>query len=91
VVLDIGEQRGALVVRVPGRLEGKEIEIRPEGSRWEGVHTAVRARHVGDLVVWAGVFGSLARGRYQLRVDGMALGAAEVRSGSVTVVDGPTD
>ncbi len=67
-MLDIGEDTGALVVYVPEDLAGQEIEIRPQGGVWTGVHTAVRTRHMGIRVVHAGVFGSLAAGSYDLRL-----------------------
>jgi hypothetical protein len=67
-MLDIGPGRGALVVYAPQSLLGEEIEIRPHGEDWAGAHTAVRARHVGDRVLHAGVFGSLAAGRYDIRL-----------------------
>jgi hypothetical protein len=67
-MLDIGEGTGALVVYTSETLQGEEIEIRPHGGIWGGVHTAVRSRHVGDRVLHAGVFGSLAAGHYDLRV-----------------------
>jgi hypothetical protein len=67
-VLDLGGDIGALVVYAPEALLGEEIEIRPHGGRWAGLHTAVRARHLGDAVLYAGVFGSLRAGLYDLRV-----------------------
>jgi hypothetical protein len=67
-MLDIGGDTGALVVYTSERLLGQEIETRTHGGIWAGVHTAVRARHVGDTVLYAGVFGSLAAGLYDLRV-----------------------
>jgi len=69
-MLDIGEGAGALVVYTSDRLTGQEIEIRPHGGVWADDHTAVRARHVGDRVLHAGVFGSLRAGRYELRLRG---------------------
>jgi hypothetical protein len=68
VLLDIGGGNGALVVYGSDGLAGEEIEIRPHGGTWSGVHTAVRARHVGDRVLHAGVFGSLPAGLYDLRL-----------------------
>ena len=55
-------------------LAGREIEIRPDGEMWAGRHTAVRARHMGDVVLHAGVFDTLPAGRYDLRIrpDGHA-------------------
>jgi len=68
VVLDIGPHAGALVVHAPAHLAGAEIELRPAGGAWEGVHTAVRPRHAGGRVLHAGVFGSLPAGPYELRL-----------------------
>jgi hypothetical protein len=68
VLVDIGEGAGALVVYTSETLLGREIEIRPHGGSWAGVHTAVRARHMGERVLHAGVFGTLPVGHYDLRV-----------------------
>lgn len=67
-MVDIGEGTGALVVYTPAALVGEEIEIRPHAGDWTGLHTAVRARHLGTRVLHAGVFGSLPAGAYDLRV-----------------------
>jgi hypothetical protein len=74
-MLDIGSDVGALVVYTSALLAGQEIEIRPQGEAWDGVHTAVRARHLGATVLYAGVFGSLAAGSYDLRIRGLTPGA----------------
>ena len=68
VLADIGGDVGAAILYVPARLAGLEIEIRPMGADWDGTHTGVRERHVNGTVVWAAFFGSLAAGRYELRV-----------------------
>jgi hypothetical protein len=67
VVLDIGGDIGALVVRTSDDLEGVEIEIRclPEG--WKGTHVAVRARPAPGPAVYAAVFAQLREGSYELR------------------------
>ena len=70
VMTDIGGDTGAAVLYVPAALAGLEVEIRPVGAPWDGTHTAVRERHVGETVVWAAFFGSLAAGCYQVRVKG---------------------
>jgi hypothetical protein len=70
VVLDIGDGVGAVVIDTPPSLEGREIEIRKVGTEWRGVHTAVRARLIPTGTQFAAVFGSLAEGRYDLRVRG---------------------
>ncbi|HMD44949.1 MAG TPA: hypothetical protein VKG43_02235 [Acidimicrobiales bacterium] len=70
VLVDVGEGVGAAVVRTPAALAGAEIEIRPVGGSWAGVHTAVRERRVPAGTQFAAVFGSLPEGRYELRVKG---------------------
>jgi hypothetical protein len=70
VVLDLGGTRGALILFTTEALEGEEIEIRPVGGQWDGTHTAVRRRDLRDAVAFAGVFGSLPAGEYQVRIKG---------------------
>ena len=70
VVLDIGGTRGAAIVFTPQSMAGAEIEIRPADRPWDGTHTAVRRRDLGEAVAYAGVFGSLAAGPYQVRLRG---------------------
>jgi hypothetical protein len=93
VVLDIGPGFGALLIRTPASLEGHEIEIRPAGREWRGVHTAVRARLLPAGTEFAALFGSLPEGGYELRVRGgeserPALSAA-VSAASVTDASWP--
>ena len=91
-VVDIGGTRGALVVVATAGLSGAEIEIRPVGRPWDGRHTAVRARHLRDGVVHAGLFGSLEAGPYELRLKGDHGGAvtpADVVGGEVGEVTWP--
>ena len=90
VVLDIGAHAGALVLYANEELAGAEIEIRPGWGAWLGTHTAIRERHVGDGVVYAGVFGSLAEDTYDLRLKGGGPGSprvtVDVVAGAVTEV-----
>jgi hypothetical protein len=72
VVLDIGGDRGAAIIFAPDRMAGEELEIRPVGQAWKGVHTALRRRDLHTAVRYAGVFGSLPAGQYRLRVRGRA-------------------
>jgi hypothetical protein len=81
VVIDVGGDRGALIVWVPAALDGTELEVRREGEPWRGEHTAVRPRHLRDGTCFAAVYGSLVAGRYQLRVRGN--GAAPAVEASV--------
>jgi len=87
VVLDIGPHAGALVVYTGPELAGEEIEIRPHGEPWKGVHTEVRERRVDTGTVHAGLFDRLPAGRYDLRRRGVERAgemAVEVVAGSVT-------
>jgi hypothetical protein len=70
VVLDIGGDLGAAIVRTPETLVGLEIEIRPEGAVWDGTHVAVRARSVPGGEVYAALFPGLQQGTYEVRVRG---------------------
>ena len=70
VVLDVGGPYGALVVLAPDHLDGVEIEIHRVDRPWDGTHTAVRRRELRDTVAYAGVFGRLLAGRYELRIIG---------------------
>jgi hypothetical protein len=72
VVLDIGEDIGAAIVRTPASLAGAEIEIRPAGGAWAGRHVAVRPRSLPSGVIYAAVFEGLRRGSYDVRIRGRA-------------------
>jgi hypothetical protein len=70
VVLDIGGDFGAAIVRTPATLAGLEIEIRREGTPWDGTHVAVRARNIPGGEVYAALFPGLQQGSYEVRVRG---------------------
>lgn len=92
VVLDVGGERGALVVWAPRALAGSELEVRPVGSPWQGQHTAVRPRDLGSGRVFAAVFGALTAGSYQLRVRSSGTPpvlAAEVVGGEIAEAHWP--
>jgi len=72
VVVDIGENIGAAIVRTPASLEGAEIEIRPAGEGWAGRHVAVRPRHLPSGVIHAALFEGLRQGSYDVRIRGSA-------------------
>jgi hypothetical protein len=88
VMADIGDDTGAAVVYTPRALAGQEIEIRRVGRQWDGTHTAVRERHVGGSVLYAGFFGALHAGRYEVRVrdDDSRCMPIDVNGGAVTEV-----
>ena len=96
VLLDIGEDIGALVVTMPTQLIGREIEIRPYGhdGRAHLPHVAVVSRprdgRHGPLVASA-VFGELAAGDYDLylRPDGPVELSTHVDGGQVAFARWP--
>ena len=89
VVLDIGGDRGALVVHCDPDAEGREVEIRRVGEPWAGRHVAVRRRVVAGATFAAAVFGPLPGAGYEVRwrdradADGQVVA---VRAGSVREV-----
>ncbi len=95
VVLDIGGNVGALVIRMPHHLEGAEVEIRPASSPGRTVplrHVGVVARPVASGFVDSAVFDALTEGNYDIHVrpNGPVLLTAEVRAGEVTFADWPS-
>jgi len=99
VLLDIGENVGALVVTMPAALDGAEVEIRPRvdrGGRDETdahhehhhhhPHVAVVARPVASGQIHSLVFPELYEGAYELylRPSGPVELVVSVRGGSVT-------
>ena len=99
VLLDIGDDVGALVVTMPAALDGAEVEIRPRvarGDRHEAngphehhhhhPHVAVVARPVASGQIHSLVFPELHEGAYELylRPSGPVELVVAVRGGSVT-------
>jgi hypothetical protein len=64
VVLDIGGDIGALVLRVPRALLGDEIELHPDDAGVARVHSAVRERKTTAGEVYAAVYPQLTAGEY---------------------------
>lgn len=92
MVLDIGGGMGAAVIYTDSALSGSELEIRPLGHPWEGVHTGVRKRDLSGDVCFAAVFGSIAAGSYQLRVKGTdtdPIMAIEIAGGGIAEANWP--
>jgi hypothetical protein len=88
VLLDIGGDIGALVVRMPARLVGAEVEIRPrqEAADAPAPHVAVVERPTAAGDVPTLVFPALTEGDYVLYDKGSRLARATttVRGGAVT-------
>ena len=94
VLLDLGGDVGALVVRMPAALRGHEVEIWEDGPRPTGVHlshVAVVDRPVEGGTVPSLVFPDLQSGRYRLASKGSAQArlVVDVRGAEVTLADWP--
>jgi hypothetical protein len=93
VLLDIGDDIGAVVLSMPAELAGTEVEARPVATHPDGhlPHVGVLARSVAGRVSHAAVFGALPEGRYELylRPAGPVALTVAVRGGEVTNADWP--
>jgi hypothetical protein len=72
VVLDLGEDLGALIIHTGPQLHGVEIEISPAGQDAERTHKQVLERSAGGRAQFTAVFDGLASGVYTLWCDGRA-------------------
>jgi hypothetical protein len=70
VVLDIGEDVGALVLYTSSELHGREIEVSPLGRDAARVHSAVLERSANGRTMFAAVYPELHAGAYQVHVEG---------------------
>jgi hypothetical protein len=68
VVLELGDNVGAVILTTPAALVGAEIEVRPAHGQWTGTHVAVLRRNVQGGPMYAATFASLPAGHYQLRI-----------------------
>jgi hypothetical protein len=87
VMADLGGDVGAAVVYTPEALVGRELEIRALGRAWDGTHTEVRERRVGATIRWAGFFGALPAGSYEVRVRDDASRAIDLVVVGATVTE----
>jgi hypothetical protein len=69
VLVEVGGDRGALVLYLDDGFRDREVEISHAGSS-QRVHTGVLERRTSAGVVLAAVFGSLAAGSYVVWRDG---------------------
>jgi hypothetical protein len=70
VVLDIGDNVGALVLYTDSARHGQEIEVSPLGSNARRVHSAVLERSVNGRTLYAAVYPELEEGDYEVCGDG---------------------
>ena len=87
VALDIGPERGALIVHTDVQRLGDQIEIEaidPPGRR---THVGVLRRPFAAGVAYAAVFGSLTPGMYALLDRGSVWREVNIVAGRVTEID----
>jgi hypothetical protein len=82
VVLDIGQDVGALIIYTEAELRGREIEVSPRGSAGTRVHVEVLERRINGRPVFAAVFPGLRAGDYDIWEN------FPDRSATVTIVGG---
>jgi hypothetical protein len=87
LVLDIGEDMGALIVFTDRALRGREIEVSPKDNSARRTHTEVLERRVGDRAVFAGVFYQLPAGAYSIWRDVLTDEEVEIVGGAVAELD----
>src|SRR5262249_29781934 len=88
VVLDIGDDVGALVLYTPPEFRGREIEVSPVGDDAERVHTEVLERVVNGSTLLAAVYPRLRAGDYRIWIDQPGLrDRFTITGGAVTEAD----
>jgi len=88
VVLDIGQDLGALIIYTKSELRGREIEVSPLGIATR-VHVQVLERRANGQPVFAAVFPQLRAGSYEIwwKNDPDPSGSTTIVGGEVTTVD----
>lgn len=84
VVLDIGGDVGALMLRTPPSLNGREIDLTPDDASRPHTHSAVRERQLINAVSYAAVYPNLKAGLYTVEGTGQRI---VIVGGRVTEVD----
>jgi len=72
VVLDIGEDVGALILHTHAAMHGVEVEISATGQDGRRTHKDVLEREIGGRPAYTAVFDKLHEGTYTLWVDNIA-------------------
>ena len=93
LVLDIGDDIGALVLVTDAAWIGEEVDVTPSGApRSHHVHTVIRRRRAGTADIAVGVYPELPAGDYTVwGLDGRAAGSVTVVGGQVTELSLPPD
>ena len=88
VVLEIGDELGAVVVYTDAELHGREIEISPRGEDGRRSHKDVLERSRGGAPSFAAVFDRVEQGEYTLWIGGAPRARdVGVAGGAVTELD----
>ena len=66
VVLNIGQDIGALIIYTEAELRGREIEVSPRGDARTRTHVEVLERRINGRPVFAAVFPQLRAGEYDI-------------------------
>ena len=86
LILDIGEDIGALILYTEESCLGLEIDLTPVGApRSHHMHTMIRRRRAADSEFIAGVYPELVEGTYTVwGMDGLPLGLVDIAGGRVS-------
>ncbi len=87
LILNIGQEIGALIVYTRPELCSREIEVSLRGSDARRTHTNVHERQISGRTVFAAVFQELRAGDYTLWRNGQADGTVTIVGGEVREVD----
>jgi hypothetical protein len=88
VVLDIGGDRGALIVHTGPELHGVEVEISPSGADSSRTHKQVLERNSNGHSDYTLVYDSLVAGTYTLWLDDVPRARdVAVDAGAITRLD----
>lgn len=91
VVLELGPGVGALVLRTPQQLDGREIEVSPLGdAAVRRTHSMVRPRTTGRGTQYAAVYPQLPAGTYTVWDDAVtSVVTVTIHGGQVTTARWP--
>ncbi len=83
VVLDIGDDVGALIVITPAAMAGEEIHVSPVRDPGGRTHAVVRERRLGPASSHAAVYPALPAGEYTIWRDvGRPAGTVRIEGGA---------
>jgi hypothetical protein len=81
VVLDLGQDIGALIVHTEADMHGVEVEISASGEDERRSHKEVLEREISGRAAFTALFDKVREGSYTLWVDGVARARGVVVAG----------